>query len=83
MTDRLKAWLDEPYSEMSVSEIDTRNFEALAALRAVVELHRGQESTYGVGYTSQQERIVMCVGCDEEWPCETIRTIEKEVFGAE
>ena len=78
MTDRLKAWLDEPYSEMSVSEIDTRNFEALAALRAVVELHRGQESTFGVGYTAQRERIVMCEGCDEPWPCLIVRILDGE-----
>jgi hypothetical protein len=38
VTDRLRKWLDKPYSEMSLGEIGDRDFNALAALRAVVEL---------------------------------------------
>jgi len=69
MTDRLKAWLDED------GGVGHANWaKALAALRAVVELH----ARNGYGF------------CDEcsvygeytaEWPCSTIRAVEKEVLG--
>jgi hypothetical protein len=72
VTDRLKAWLDEVNDSSMISRGET----ALLALRAVVELHLGRESTFGVQYTPQKERIVMCACCDREWPCSTIQAIE-------
>jgi hypothetical protein len=70
MTD-LQKWLNKPYGEMTVSEIDTRNFAALAALRAVVELHQPIPEFPGEA---------PCKDCEWIWPCPTIRRIEKEVL---
>jgi hypothetical protein len=72
VTDRFKAWLDKPYSEMSLGEIGDRDFNALAALRAVVELHR---------LTPEMQWGNVCGHCFKDWPCPTIKAIEKEVFG--
>jgi hypothetical protein len=85
VTDRLRAWLDEQDGPLGYNVRGTvSGRKALRALRAVVGLHRGRESTYvGCSTTSQEERIVMCAECDEEWPCATIKAIEREVFGAE
>ncbi len=69
MTD-LQKWLDGGYKEVYASEAEQM---MLAALRAVVELHKSSDlaDIFG-GY--------LCAGCDSSWPCPTIRAIEKEVL---
>jgi hypothetical protein len=76
MSAPLKEWLYRPYGEMTIQEIDDRHYDALAALRAVVELHH--ETEIGEGYSWQTTKS--CADCGEEYPCETIRAIEKEVL---
>ncbi len=79
MTDRLKEWLDDQDGPSGYNlRASLAGQKALAALRAVVELH----SPVGQG------RYRVCGHCGDEraeagppfWPCYTVRAIEKEVF---
>jgi hypothetical protein len=71
MTDRLKEWLD------GEGQVGHANWgKALAALRAVVELHTTGNATLGLPPSAQPR----CGCCREEWPCSTRRAIEKEVL---
>ncbi len=67
MSERLKAWLDE-YQHGR----DERLGPALRALRAVVDLHR---------LTPEMQWGNVCGHCFKDWPCPTIKAIEREVFG--
>lgn len=67
MTDRLKEWLDN-HLAWNDEDVDV----AVAALRAVVELHK-PHPLHGW----------YCIECEDSgagWPCRTIRAIEKEVL---
>jgi hypothetical protein len=69
MTDRLKEWLDVE------GQVGHANWgKALAALRAVVELHSLCMEGDPLRSTGR------CRHCDEVYPCPTIRAIEKEVL---
>lgn len=71
MTDRLKEWLDK---DNQAGHSDWRT--ALAVLRAVVELHKPVGSL--LPNLVNQHECFECHGVD--WPCPTIRAIEKEVL---
>ena len=70
MNERLKAWLD--YQDRVVPG-DEDAGAMIAALRAVVELHKPYAGKHGTACTAG--------GCDNWWPCPTIQAIEKEVLG--
>ena len=60
---------------IKLSENDNENWKFYPALRRVVELHKPQEITLPNG-----EWGANCVICDGfEYPCLTIRAIEKEL----
>jgi len=74
MTD-LQKWLDE--QDTARDTVGYPRLAALAALRAVVKLHRDRE-----GDVSDGSLVVnpYCAECEETWPCPTIRAIEKKVL---
>lgn len=50
----------------------------LIVLRAVVELHKNNGSKYTLAYN--QVAIELCEYCRDEYPCDTIQAIEKELL---
>ena len=52
--------------------------QSMRALRAVVELHKNNGSKYTLAYN--QVAIELCEYCRDEYPCDTIQAIEKELL---
>jgi hypothetical protein len=84
----LEEWLGKPHSEMSVQGIDDRNFAALRALRAVVELHQPEmcfrRADGTIWHEGPGEEVLICERCSGQgwalYPCEELRVIEKVVL---